>query len=191
VTVLTPPRHPLVNRALADARTWCAGKIIDERPALAHAARVAVTLGEHLDAPAPSLIAACLLHDAPEFAPRELDLDHVLADRYGSEVVRIVRALQAEHHALDTDHPIIPVDDLPVLLASSADKIVAFSSLVRRARRSGDVAGFFGCRRALLRLLPHFHDFARAASGRIPTSLSARLGDALNALTAAAAEGGR
>jgi (p)ppGpp synthase/HD superfamily hydrolase len=98
VTVLTPPRHPLIDRALADARRWCAGQVIDDRPALTHAARVAVTLGEHVAHPAPELIAAALLHDSPEFAPAGIDLDAALGHRYGREVVRIVRALEAEHH---------------------------------------------------------------------------------------------
>ena len=47
--------------------------------------------------------------------------------------MRIVRALEAEHHALDTQRPIVAIDDLPVLLASTADKIVALGSLSRRA----------------------------------------------------------
>ena len=83
MTVLTPPRHPLIDNALADARRWCAGQVIDDRPALAHAARVAVTLGEHVTDPAPELIAAALLHDSPEFAPAGIDLDAVLGHRYG------------------------------------------------------------------------------------------------------------
>jgi len=137
VTVLTPPRHPLIDNAFADACRWCAGQVIDDQPALAHAARVAVTLGEHVTDPAPELIAAALLHDSPDFAPAGIDLDVVLGHRYGIQVVRIVRALQAEHHALDTDTPIIVADDLPVLLASTADKIVALTSLSRRAHKSG------------------------------------------------------
>ncbi len=114
---------------VSHSRAW----IIDERSALAHAARVALTLGEHVAAPSPMLIAAVLLPDAPEFAPADLDLDTVLGRRYGLEVVRIGRALQAEHHALDTAESILTVEDLPVLLASTADKIVALTSLFRRA----------------------------------------------------------
>jgi hypothetical protein len=182
VTVLAPPRLPLIDRALTDAKAWCAGHIIDERPALAHAARVAVTLGEHIGDPAPELIAAALLHDSPEFAPDDLDLDRVLAQRYGAEVPRIVRALEAEHQALDTDSPVTTIDDLPVLLASTADKIVALASLSRRAVRSGDSAGFFAARPALLALLPHFEAFRQASSGRVPASMTRRLGQVLDTL---------
>jgi hypothetical protein len=78
VTVLSPPRHSLVECALSDAKRWCAGQVIDDRAARAHAARVAVTLGEPVAGTAPELIAA---------------------------------------------------HDLPVLLASTADKIVALASL--------------------------------------------------------------
>ena len=186
MTVLTPPRHPLVDRALRNAPSWCAGQVIDDRPALAHAARVAVTLGEHLAEPAPELIAAALLHDAPEFAPADVDLDAVLSDRYGAEVLRIVRALEAEHHALDTNNPIVAIDDLPVLLASTADKIVALGSLSRRAKHSGEPVGFFARRAALLRLLPHFRAFIDAGAGRVPASMTKSLGRALDVVIATA-----
>lgn len=182
MTALTPPRHPLVDRALHDARRWCAGRIIDDRPALAHAARVAVTLGEHVTDPAPELVAAALLHDSPELAPPDTDLDTVLSGRYGWEVVRIVRALEAEHHAMDTEHPTIPVEDLPVLLASTADKIVALTSLSRRAARSGDAARFFAARPALLRLLPHLRAFRDAGACRIPAGMTDHLDCVLTAV---------
>ncbi|MGH3808842.1 MAG: hypothetical protein ACRDRU_19875 [Pseudonocardiaceae bacterium] len=185
-TVLSPPRHPLVEQALHQARQWCAGHVIDDRPALAHAARVAVTLGEHVADPAPELIAAALLHDAPELAPPDLDLDVVLERCYGREVVRIVRALEAEHHALDTENPITAVEDLPVLLASTADKIVALTSLSRRAERSGDVTGFFAARPSLLRLLPHFRAFCDTGAGTVPASMSARLDQVLKSVRASA-----
>jgi hypothetical protein len=184
--VLTPPHPPLIARALADARSWCAGQIIDDRPAFTHAVRVAVTLGDHVADPAPELIAAALLHDSPEFAPEGIDLDVVLEQHYGREVVRIVRALETEHHALDTNHPIIVIDDLPVLLASTADKIVALTSLTRRALLSGDSTGFFAARPALIALLPHFHAFADVASWRVPASMAVRLRSALATLTATA-----
>jgi (p)ppGpp synthase/HD superfamily hydrolase len=186
VTVLTPPRHPLVDHALQDAQRWCSGQIIDSAPALAHAARVAVTLGEHITTPAPELIAAALLHDAPEFAPADLDLDTELGHRYGTTVLGIVRALEAEHHALDTDHPTITVADPLVLLASTADKIVALTSLTRRARKSGDSTGFFAERPALLGLLPHFQAFRDAGAGRVPASMTRDLGLVLDTLTATA-----
>lgn len=186
MTTLTPPRHPLVERALQDARQWCAGRVIDSRPALAHAARVAVTIGEHVAAPAPELIAAALLHDSPEFAPADVDLDSVLGDRYGAEVLRIVRALEAEHLALDSGAPVVTVDDPPVLLAGTADKIVALTSLTRRAVNSGDPVRFFAVRRPLLALLPHFHQCRAAGIGRVPASMTAAFGRVLDLLGATA-----
>lgn len=188
MTVLTPPRPALVNQALTDARRWCTGKIIDDRPALVHAVKVAVVLGEHVTNPDPELVAAVLLHDSPEFAPANLDLDAVLEQRYGPAVVRIVRALEAEHQALDTDKPVITVDDLPVLLASTADKIAALTSLTRRAKKSGDAPGFFAARPALLGLLGHFAAFADASAGRVPASMTRRFQLVLDTLTSTARE---
>ncbi|MGH3871867.1 MAG: HD domain-containing protein [Pseudonocardiaceae bacterium] len=186
-TVLSPPRHPLVEHALRQARQWCAGQTIDDRPALAHAVRVALMLGRHVPDAVPELIVAALLHDAPEFAPPHLDLDRTLGRRYGAEVTQIVRALETVHHALDSAAPIIAVEDLPVLLACTADQIVALESLLRRAQASGDVAGFFTVRPGLLRLLPHFRAFCAAGVGRVPASMSAQLDQVLAALAEATA----
>lgn len=180
MTVLTPPRHPIVAQALAEARVWCAGRIIDARPALAHAASVAVTLGRHVPHASPELVAAVLLHDAPEFAPGELDLDAHLAETYGQEVARVVQALQAEHDALDSPDPPMHTDDLPVLLASTSDKIVALASLAQRAPRSGDAAEFFAQRPALLRLLPFFRRCQHAGVGLVPASMTSDLANVLD-----------
>lgn len=155
MTVLSPPHHPFVAQGLPDARLWCAGHTIDDRPALVHAVRVAVVLGEHVPDAPPELIAAVLLHDAPEFAPSDLDLDAALRARYNTEVARITRALQAEHQALETPDPPVDVTDRPAQLASTADKTVALTSLLRRARASADSDAFFAVRPGLLRLLPH------------------------------------
>ncbi|WP_374537115.1 metal-dependent phosphohydrolase [Micromonospora aurantiaca (nom. illeg.)] len=175
MTVLSPPRPVVIERALRDARAWCAGHTIDDRPALAHAVRVAVTIGDHVAAPPPEVIAAALLHDAPELAPASPDVYQVLTTRYGPEIARIIAALQAEHQALDRPHPPIRVDDQSVLLASTADKIVALTSLLRRARATGNVTGFFARRPVLCALLPHFRAFQHAAQPRVPTSMSAHL----------------
>jgi hypothetical protein len=172
--VLSPPRHPLIEQALADARAWTAGHIIDDRPALAHAARVAVTLGHHVPDPAPTLVAACLLHDAPELAPPDTALDTVISQRYGDETLRIIRALEVEHHALDS-HPIIDVTDRSTLLASTADKIVAITSLLRRSAASGDRHAFFSARPTLVRLLTHFDAFTAAGAGLVPQTMTTEL----------------
>ena len=182
---MSPLAHrndPLVQRALTDARHWCTGRIIDDRPAIVHAVRVAVTLTRHHPTTPPALIAAVLLHDSPEFAPTSLDLDQYLIAGYGPTVLRIVRALQAEHVALDQPNPPVNTTDLPVLLASSADRIVAFGSLIHRARRTGDPTAFFTTRRPLLDLLPHFHACHTAAHGLLPTPMWTALGNALHDL---------
>lgn len=186
MTVLSPPRPPIIGRALRDARTWCAGHTIDDRPALVHAVRVAVTIGEHVPTPPPELVVAALLHDAPDLAPATVDIYQVLTTDYGPEVPRIIAALHAEHRALDQPDPPIRVDDQPVLLASTADKIVALTSLLRRARATGDVAAFFARRPVLRGLLPHFRAFQQAARPRVPPSMSAHLDTVLTRLEQAA-----
>lgn len=183
MTVLSKPRDPLISQALADAMQWCAGKVIDDRPALAHAVRVALTIGEHVPHPGPDLIAAALLHDAPELAPPEVDLDVVLCFWYSREVHRIVRALQAEHQALDRLDPPVNVEDPPVLLASTADRIVAFGALLRRANASGDVQGFFAARPGLGVLLPYFWRYQQASVGLVPATMSSVVHGLLGTLT--------
>lgn len=187
MTVLSPPRSVIIDHALRDARRWCAGHTIDDRPALVHAVRVAVTVGEHLPDPPHALVAAALLHDVPDLAPPTPDIYQTLAAGYGSEVPRIIAALQAEHRALDEPDPPVRVDDLPVLLVSTADKIVALGSLLRRARVSGNVPGFFARRPALRALLPHLRAFQQAADTRVPASMSARLDVTLTLLEQAIA----
>jgi hypothetical protein len=182
MTVLSPPRHPLIDKALHHAREWCTGRVIDDRPAIQHAARVAVTLSRHVPTVDPELVAAVLLHDSPELAPPDVDLDTLLTTAYGPEVRRVVRALEAEHAALDHPDPPIRIDDQPVLLASTADQIVAFASLAQRAKHSGDVASFFATRPALLGLLPHFRAYQRAGVGLVPVTMSDQLGIVLDLL---------
>lgn len=72
--LIPSPRPAVIDRALRDARAWCAGHTIDDRPALVHAIRVAVTIGDHVPAPPHEVIAAALLHDAPDLAPPALDV---------------------------------------------------------------------------------------------------------------------
>ncbi|MDG9674783.1 metal-dependent phosphohydrolase [Micromonospora sp. DH14] len=185
--VLSPPRPADIERALRDARTWCAGHTIDDRPALVHALRVAVTIGQHVLTPAQDVIIAALLHDVPEFAAAEADVYQTLTADYGSEAARIIAALQVEHRALDEPDPPIRVDDQPVLLASTADKIVALTSLLRRAHSTGNATDFFDRRPVLCGLLPHFRAFQRAAHPRLPASMSAHLDAALTPLERATA----
>lgn len=188
MTVLTPPRHALVDSALLVARRWCFGRVIDDRPALTHAVRVADTIGAHRPLVEPQIIAAALLHDAPEFAPPELDLDRFLATVYGAEVRRLIRGMQVEHDALDRDEPIVPdPGDVNLILLSAADKVVALTSLLCRAHLCGDTTGFFAVRMPLSNLLTHFRRCQAAAMGAVPASMTADLGNILDALDVATA----
>ncbi|MDR7277713.1 metal-dependent phosphohydrolase [Catenuloplanes atrovinosus] len=186
-SVLAAPRHPLIEYALTDAQRWCEGHIIDGRPALAHATQVAATLAAHEPGIAPDIVAAALLHDSPDFVPAGFDLDGYLTARYSAETTRVVRALQAEHRALDSGAPAVLIDDQPVLLVSTADKIVALRSLLRRAAASGDTTAFFSQRAQLLDLVPHFSAFHLAAAPLIPAGLADALGGVVTDLVVATA----
>jgi len=59
-------------------------------------------------------------------------------------------------------------------LASTADKIVALSSPLRRARASGDMDAFFRARRPL-RLLPCFRAHQQAGAPLVPPRMAAEL----------------
>lgn len=182
-TVFDPPRHRYVDRAMRLARVWCAGHIIDDAPAFTHAVLVARTLVHYVPDVPPHLVAATLLHDAPDFAPAGLPLDPVL-NGVGDGVAPIVRALAAEHAAMDAgERP--KLDDLAVVLVSAADKIVAFRSLVERAQRSGDEAGFWARRTALRDLMPIFGEWRDLATPLLPTTMAADLTAALHTLAAA------
>jgi hypothetical protein len=180
MTVLTPPRHPVVDVALALARRWCAGHVIDGAPALRHAAQVAVTLDRHQPDAPPELIAAVLLHDAPEFAPADIDLDELLTCRFAPETARVVRALQREHEALAEPTPPEPdVDDPLTLWASAADKIVSLESVVARASLAGDQPGYWAKRAPFLRLVPYFRRFHTAATPYLPAGMAQALHQAV------------
>jgi hypothetical protein len=91
--------------------------------------------------------------------------------------------MQGEHDALDREQPImLDASDASLLLLSAADKVVALTSLMRRARLSGNVTDFFTRRRPLLDLLNHFRACQQAAAGAVPEGLRIALGDALDTL---------
>ncbi|MBM0274042.1 hypothetical protein [Micromonospora tarensis] len=66
---------------------------------------------------------------------------------------------------------------------STADTIIAFGSLVRRAHASGDTATFFAARPALRRLMPHFQAARNATRPHLPTGMANSLDGSLAALT--------
>jgi hypothetical protein len=172
MTVLARPRHPVVADALDLARRWCAGHVIDGSPALVHAVRVALTLDRHVPTAPPELVAAVLLHDAPEFAPPDIDLDATLAARVGDPVVRVVRAIEEEHRAVAGQLlPAIRTDDPWTLLASTADKIVSFTSILRRAA-AADPEAYWRIRQPFLHRLPYFHAFHHAAACHLPLTMA-------------------
>jgi hypothetical protein len=113
---------------------------------------------------------------APDFAPPGIDLDTVLTARFGPAVTRTVRELEREHSALnDRAEPTITgVTDWTVH-ASTADKIVSLSSIVRRASRAPDRAAYWHRRPAFVARVPYFIAFAELASPRLPPGMAAEL----------------
>lgn len=176
MTVLSRPRHPIVADALALAREWCAGHIIDSAPALGHAIKVALTLGRHVPDPAPELVAAVLLHDSPEYAPKDIDLDALLTQRFGTPVRDIVRALEREHIALDQRAvPGVTTADQWTLWASAADKIVSLRSILRRAAHAADADAYWRTRHGFVTRVPYFAAFHTAAAPHLPPGMAGEL----------------
>jgi hypothetical protein len=183
VAVLTLPQDRTVADACRDARRWCNGHLINGLPAVEHGARVALVLSEHLAVPPPELIAAALLHNAPEFGPRG-DIDAVLTARHGPEAARIVRELHFEHHTIDDRPP--PVEER-LLLASTAHQVAELATVIDLARASGDPSAYLaGDRLGFHRYIARFRAAYAARLGRIPPSMAAHYADVLATISALA-----
>jgi hypothetical protein len=70
----------------------------------------------------------------------------------------------------------IPTDDRPVLLASTADKIVSLSSILGRALAAEDRAAFWSTRQPFLAIVPYFSVFQAVAAPNLPPRMAAELG---------------
>lgn len=163
--------HPLLTPALRLARRWCDGHSIDGRPALAHAARVASTLRKHQPNIDPQIIAAALVHDAPEFVPG-LDVYATISRCLTPEVARLVREVAAQHEAM-SGHTV--TRDPSVLLISAADKIASIRSILERADRAPDPEAYWSCRQPFLDAIPHFRAVQAMAAELIPGTLAGEL----------------
>jgi hypothetical protein len=185
MTALTRPRDPLIDTAIALGRLWCTGQIIDGSPALGHAFKVARKLDQHYPTAPAELIAAVIVHDAPFFAPPGTDLDATLTTLLSADVARAVRAIEAEHRALDhSAAPTIDTTSPDVLIASAADKVVSIGAILRRARASRTPSLFWDARRPFLARVPYFQAFAAASDPHLPVGLAREL----NALVTLAAD---
>ncbi|MET0492938.1 MAG: metal-dependent phosphohydrolase [Actinoplanes sp.] len=176
MSVLTRPRATMIDTAIELSRGFCEGHIIDGSPALGHALKVARKVGKHHPTASPDLVAAVILHDAPDFAPADMDLDNVLTERLSPAVTRIVRAIEREHEALGrSEVPDVQTDDLDVLIATAADKVVSIGAITQRARRSPDPVSYWGSRRPFIKRVPYFRAFAAAAEPHLPAGLAREL----------------
>ncbi|MEU7222299.1 hypothetical protein [Streptomyces chrestomyceticus] len=177
--------HREVEAAFRLAVEWCSGHRIDGAPAIAHALKVTRTLGVHCpDAPA-HVIAATLLHDAPDLAPAD-GMERRVTAAAGLLTLSFVKDLYAEHavlahptEAAGTAH-LHTLTSVPYLMAAAvADKIIAFQYAIGLAERAPDPAAFWAGRGAFTRLLPYFHRVHRASDGVIPHSMTAAYGHLL------------
>ncbi len=174
--------HPEVEAAFRLAVEWCEGHRIDGAPAIAHALKVTRTLGTHRpDVPA-YVIAATLLHDAPDLAP-EGGMEDRVTTAAGGLTLRFIPDLYAEHavlahptEAAGTAHLRTLTTVLWLMAAAVADKIVAFEYAVDLAEHALDAAAFWTGRSAFTRLLPYFHRVYRAADGVAPRSMTTAYG---------------
>ena len=117
-----PHDPPMTSIALTLARRWCHGHEIGGEPALAHAVRVARILHSYIPDGPPQLLAAALVHDAPDFAPPDEDLDTTLGRYMSPDVTCIVRALEREHETLAESRDMPPLNST-ALVVSTADKL--------------------------------------------------------------------
>jgi (p)ppGpp synthase/HD superfamily hydrolase len=193
MTILAPPRAAVVDAALAQARIWCAGHEIDQAPALRHAVAVTVVLGRHHPETRPQVIAATLLHDAPEYAPQHegdgFDLDAHLNWTYGTETCRVVREMERLQHDMRpwNTMPDLDARDAQVVRAACADKIVALSSMLRRAKASGNEAAFWAKRQAFINVIGYFENFGAIAAEVCEADMVDHLADLVAASRAATA----
>ncbi|EFC84059.1 hypothetical protein [Parafrankia sp. EUN1f] len=181
-SILTAPRPLVVTAALDIARRWCSGHQIDGAPALGHAVRVALALGRHLPDVSPSLTAAILLHDVPDYADTQT-LGIEIGDRCGTDVLIALWLIHGEHTAMDLyqhdpDAAVRRLETLPsdVAAALAADKVVSLSYVLGCARRAWDIRSYWASRRAFLTLVPYFRAFVEVTAPRLPPALADELG---------------
>jgi (p)ppGpp synthase/HD superfamily hydrolase len=187
MSVLSPPRHELVNKALTTTREMCKGDIIDGSTVLRHAVGVVVTLEEFVSDIEPTLAAGILMHDTPYSVEDQTALDAHILNNFGEETYRIVRTIEREHASMGKEHG--PgynralklhigrlVLDRPVLLATAADKITSFRSIVRRAPSAPDPQEFWSKRGAFIELMPYFQAFQSETASYLPQAMAAELG---------------
>ena len=187
MSVLSPPSHESVNRALSFTREVCRDEKVDGSTALRHAVGVVITLEEFVPTVEPRLAAGIIMHDTPYAVSDQGQLDEVLRTQFDPETHRIVRTIEREHAYMGTDngsgyneglrsHVAALLQDEPVLLATAADKITSFRNILGRANRSDDPYTFFDPRPAFKNRMPYFVGFHAETAPHIPPRMADELG---------------
>ncbi len=104
-----------------------------------------------------------------------------------STLRRIVRAVQAKQVARDSERPVIPVHDLPVLVVDTTRRIVETQSLNRRAQHSVHPVRYLAHRTVFEARMPYYKGFLTAVEPVVPLSMSRAFDHALRALEETAA----
>ena len=192
MSVLTRPRPKLIEDAIRLGSLWCAGQRIDGGPAFGHGVRVARTVDRHFpDAPL-TWAATALVHDAPDFVAKG-EMDQVIGERLGEEVLAYVWGLWAEHEVYEVcdQHPEIADArvpelarvDLPLLRLMAADQFIAFTDMQRRIKRAvlngQSEPEFWVTRGALLARMEYFLRFHDAARPHVPAAMHQEWGQCL------------
>jgi hypothetical protein len=159
-----------------------------------------LTLERYVPDPAPDVIAGILLHDAPEHVLDRAGLDRYLLCRFGVTAHRIVGSIEREHKHLAGWSGMtadlrawlneLAHDEDAVLLAGSADKIVAFTSVLRRSDRAADARVYWHRRRLFVARLPYFREYHLAVADRLPAPMADELSRLIYAAGASASRAG-
>ncbi len=195
MSVLDHPRHQIVNEALAFTREITKGQIIDGSTVLRHAVGVVITLEKYVPEVQPETAAGIILHDVPDAKVNEETIHKGLA-RFPAASLEVIRGIQQEHsymapgmgegynkhlrqyvNSLRTNH------NRSILLAVSADKIVALNSFEKRAASHPNEQDFWASRGAFRRRMPYFKGFVDDTADCLPDELSRDLGNLVQSLS--------
>lgn len=170
----------VVDAAFHLAAKWGSGHIIDGAPAIRHAVKVTRTLGRYCPAAPATVLAAALLHDAPELVSDHAEMEQRITAACGTEVRELIRLLWAEHDVLrePADQEAVAghlrrLSEIPWLATLTiAEKIVAIEYVLALGDQATDHDQFWGRQKAFTRLLPYLRHLQQAVLPYIPPAMS-------------------
>jgi (p)ppGpp synthase/HD superfamily hydrolase len=181
--VLSPPRSSGVNAALSIARELGMGRTIDGAPPVRHAVRVVVVLERYVPVVDEQLAAGIILHDTPYFTEDRTALDTRIRDSVGAVAADIVTSIETEHRFMGQAegtsdvlivhlHALAARPDPTLLLATIADKITSFESIIGRSEKAPCLGDFWRARLPLARRLAYFRQAHTITASRLPAAMA-------------------